>query len=159
KSPEVTPRRITHNEAEEIRPRWDADSRHIFFSVEVGNVSGPYSDVQPHLYRIDTEKPDIEGGKPEQWAKDFIGPVEHYEVVGTAAPGRPAREASEPFAEVLTTARQGTEVQLYSATKSTDSLHKLTTWPGTYGQFSTADHSPKIAFIYSNTTKPEEIYI
>jgi dipeptidyl aminopeptidase/acylaminoacyl peptidase len=157
-----TPRRITHNEAEEVRPRWDSDSRHIFFSVEVGDVSGPYRDLQPHLYRVDTEKPDIEGGKTEQWAKDFIGPIEHYENVGTDAFVRPASEASAPSASattVLATARAGTEVQLYSATKSTDSLHKLSTWPGTYGQFSTADHSPKIAFIYSSTTKPEEIYL
>ncbi len=140
----IQPRRITHNEAEEVRPRWDSDSRHIFFSVEVGDVSGPYRDVQPHLYRVDIEKPDIEGGKIEQWAKDFIGPVEHY---------------VEANNTVLATARAGTEVQLYSATKPTDSLHKLSTWAGTYGQFSTADHSPKIAFIYSGTTKPEEIYL
>jgi acylaminoacyl-peptidase len=140
----IQPCRITHNEAEEVRPRWDSDSRHIFFSVEVGNVSGPYRDVQPHLYRVDIEKPDIEGGKIEQWAKDFIGPVEHY---------------VEANNTVLATARAGTEVQLYSAAKPSDSLHKLSTWPGTYGQFSTADHSPKIAFIYSSTTKPEEVYL
>jgi dipeptidyl aminopeptidase/acylaminoacyl peptidase len=139
-----TPRRITHNEAEEVRPHWDADSRHIFFSVEVGDVSGPYRDLQPHLYRIDIDKPDIEGGKPEQWAKDFIGPIEHY---------------VETNNTILAAARAGTEVQLYSATKATDQLHKLSTWPGTYGQFSAAGHSQKIAFIYSNTTKPEEIYI
>ncbi|MGH9494377.1 MAG: prolyl oligopeptidase family serine peptidase [Candidatus Sulfotelmatobacter sp.] len=140
----IQPRRITHNEAEEVRPRWDSDSRHIFFSVEVGDVSSPYRDLQPHLYRIDIEKPDIEGGKTEQWAKDFIGPVEHYVVAGD---------------HVLASARLGTEVQLYSASKPTDQLHKLSSWQGTYGQFSTADHSPKIAFIYSSTTKPEEIYL
>jgi dipeptidyl aminopeptidase/acylaminoacyl peptidase len=157
-----TPRRITHNEAEEVRPRWDTDSRHIFFSVEVGDVSGPYRDLQPHLYRVDTEKPDIEGGKTEQWAKDFIGPIEHYENVGTDAFVRPASAASAPSASattVLVAARAGTEVQLYSATKPTDSLHKLSSWPGTYGQFSVGDHSERIAFIYSSTTKPEEIYI
>jgi dipeptidyl aminopeptidase/acylaminoacyl peptidase len=141
---EVQPRRITHNEAEETRPRWDSDSRHIFFSVEVGDVSGPYRDLQPHLYRIDIEKPDIEGGKTEQWAKDFIGPVEHYVVAGD---------------HILASARQGTEVQLYSASKPADPLHKLSNWPGTYSQISAADHSPKIAFIYSSTTKPEEIYL
>ena len=80
----IQPRRITHNEAEEVRLRWDSDSRHIFFIVEVGDVSGPYRDLQPHLYRVDIEKPDIEGGKIEQWGKDFIGPVEHYAVTATA---------------------------------------------------------------------------
>src|SRR5260370_5732733 len=44
------PRRITKNEAFEVQPHWANDSRHIFFSVEVGAVSGPYRDLQPHIY-------------------------------------------------------------------------------------------------------------
>ena len=35
------PIRITHNQAAEIRPRWANDSRHIFFSVEVGRRLRP----------------------------------------------------------------------------------------------------------------------
>src|SRR5579871_6712158 len=34
------PRRVTHNEAVETHPRWSNDGRHIFFTVEIGNVSG-----------------------------------------------------------------------------------------------------------------------
>src|ERR1035441_9892037 len=60
------PRRVTTNQAVEVRPRWASDSRHIFFSVEVGDVSGPYRDLQPHLYWVDTES-----GAIEQWSKDF----------------------------------------------------------------------------------------
>jgi len=53
-------RQLTHNQAVEVRPRWADDSRHIFFSVEVGDVTGPYRDLQPHLYWVDCETGSIE---------------------------------------------------------------------------------------------------
>ena len=133
------PRRITKNEAYEVRPRWANDSRHVFFSVEVGDVSGPYRDLQPHLYWVN-----IDDGKIEQWSKDFIGPVEHY--------------ADTAF-NVLTAARLGTEVQLYDAAKPSDKLHRLTNWPGTYAKISATPHSPRVAFVYSSLGKPDEVYL
>jgi dipeptidyl aminopeptidase/acylaminoacyl peptidase len=135
----VTPHRVTTNQAAEGRPRWAADSHHIFFTVEVGDVTGPYRDLQPHLYWVDTQD-----GKIEQWAKNFIGPVEHYAVAGE---------------KILASARIGTEVQLYSTTKPSESLHPLTASPGTYATIAAAAHSPKIAFLYSNLGKPEEVYL
>jgi len=135
----VEPRRITHNQGAETRPRWAADSRHIFFTVEVGDVSGPYRDLQPHLYTVD-----IEDGKIEQWAKDFIGPIERYSVAGNS---------------VLVSARTGTEVQMYSAAKPADSLDRISGWPGTYSTVSVAAHSPKIVFVYTSLSKPEEVYL
>ena len=67
------PLRITTNQAIEVRPRWASDSRHIFFSVEVGDPFGPYRDLQPHLYWVDTADK-----KVEQWAKDFTGQIVSY---------------------------------------------------------------------------------
>ncbi len=139
KSALIEPHRLTKNQAVEAHPRWANDSRHIFFVVELGDVTGPYRDLQPHLYSVNTDD-----GKIEQWSKDFIGPVEHYAVAGE---------------KILASARIGTEVQLYSATKPSESLHPLTASPGTYSTISAATHSPKIAFIYSNLGKPEEIYL
>ena len=52
---EAQPHRITKNTAVETHPRWANDSRHIIFTVEIGDVSGPYRDLQPHLYWVDTE--------------------------------------------------------------------------------------------------------
>ncbi|MGA9390334.1 MAG: hypothetical protein WBV69_07805, partial [Candidatus Sulfotelmatobacter sp.] len=100
-----TPLQLTHNQAQEEKLHWANDSRHIFFSVQVGNVNGPYRDLQPHLYWVESEKLDTEKidtgkldsektateksenekpgrgtGTVEQWSKDFIGPVEHYTV-------------------------------------------------------------------------------
>jgi dipeptidyl aminopeptidase/acylaminoacyl peptidase len=131
--------RVTTNTAVETRPHWATDSRHIFFTVEIGDVSGSYRDLQPHLYWVDTES-----GKVEQWAKDFTGPIDHYVIAND---------------NILASARLGTEVQIYSAAKPSDPLHKVTTWPGTYSTTSVAKNSGKVAFIYSSRGKPEEVYL
>ena len=133
------PRRITHNQGEEVRPRWANDSRHIFFFITVGDASGPYRDLQPHLYWVDTDD-----GKIEQWDKSFVGSVEHYSALANS---------------VVAAARLGTEVQMYDATKPSDKLHRLTNTPGTYAQFSAASHSTRLAFVYSSLGKPAEIYL
>jgi dipeptidyl aminopeptidase/acylaminoacyl peptidase len=137
------PRQLTHNQAVETKLHWSPDSRHILFTVEVGDVSGPYRDLQPHLYSVDAESPDT---KPtvEQWSKTFFGSIDHYAITAS---------------EVLTAARLGTEVQFYSATKPADELHQLSTWPGTYEQIAAAQHSPKLAFIFTALGKPPEVYL
>jgi dipeptidyl aminopeptidase/acylaminoacyl peptidase len=138
-SPSQTPRQLTHNQAAEDKIRWANDGRHVFFSVEVGDVAGPYRDLQPHLYWVDSES-----GVVEQWSKDFIGPVERYAVAAD---------------NVLTSARTGTEVSIYSVAQPSQSLHKLNGWDGTYEILSTAEHSSGIAFIYSSLQKPAEVYL
>jgi dipeptidyl aminopeptidase/acylaminoacyl peptidase len=135
----VQPRRITHNQAVEGQLRWARDSRHIFFTVESGDISGPYRDLQPHLYWVDTET-----GAVEQWAKDFIGSVDHYAVGADS---------------VLTSARAGTEAPMYSVGKPAESLRRVSGWPGTYEQIAMAAHSPRSAFVYSSLGKPAEIYL
>jgi dipeptidyl aminopeptidase/acylaminoacyl peptidase len=135
----IQPHRVTNNQAVETQPRWANDSRHIFFTIDVGDPTGPYRDLQPHLYWVD-----VETGKVEQWSKDFVGPIDRYAIAGD---------------RVLTSARIGTEVQMYSVDKPSESLHQLSRWPGTYARISVAAHSPRLAFIYSALDKPEEIYL
>lgn len=135
----VEPVRVTHNTAVETHPRWAGDSRHIFFSNDVGDPLGPYRDLQPHLYWVDTET-----GKTEQWDKNFIGSVEAHAVSQNT---------------VLTSSRLGTEVQIYSAGSPSDSFRKIADWPGTYEDISASEHSPRVAFIYSSLQKPEEVYL
>jgi dipeptidyl aminopeptidase/acylaminoacyl peptidase len=133
------PVRLTQNQAVETNPAWAGDPSHIFFTVEVGDVSGPYRDLQPHLYWVD-----ILNKKIEQWGKDFTGCIERFAASGTS---------------ILASARLGTEVQIYSAAKPSDALRRISNWPGTYSQISTAAHSSKIAFLYSSLGKPEEVYL
>jgi dipeptidyl aminopeptidase/acylaminoacyl peptidase len=137
--PSTQPKQLTHNQALENNLHWANDSRHLFFTVEVGDVAGPYRDLQPHLYWVDSENAAV-----ELWNKDFIGPVEHYAIAGD---------------NVLTSARVGTEVQIYSASRASDSRRPVAHWNGTYATISAATHSPRIAFIHSSLEKPEEIYL
>ena len=134
-----TPRQLTHNQAQEVRLRWANDSRHVLFSVEVGDVTGPYRDLQPHLYWVDSGT-----GAVEQWSKDFIGPVEHYSITAN---------------NVLASARLGTEVAMYSVAQPGQSLHKLNGWEGSYETLSTAANTSRIAFVYSSLQKPAEVYL
>ena len=133
------PRRITNNQGVESQLRWANDTRHILFTVEVGDVSGPYRDLQPHLYWVD-----VDSGAIEQWGKDFIGPVGNYSVAGNS---------------VLACARTGTEVQMYSSSRPGESLHRLNGWQGTYQDISSALQSPRTAFVYSSLGKPSEVYL
>jgi len=132
------PRRVTHNQAVEDKLRWASDSRHIFFSVEVGDVSGPYRDIQPHLYWVD-----VASGVIEQWSRDFTGSTEHFAVAADS---------------VLASARLGTDVQMYTATQPAQSLKKLNGWSGTYENISVSPRSPHVAFIYSSLQRPAEVY-
>ena len=133
------PRRLTHNQAVEVGPRWANDNRHVFFRVEGGDVTGPYRDLQHHLYWVDGET-----GAVEQWGKDFPGSTEHYAVTADSA---------------LAAARLGTEVPVYSAAQPSQSSRKVSGWQGTYETLSTAAHSPRIAFVYSSLQKPTEVYL
>jgi dipeptidyl aminopeptidase/acylaminoacyl peptidase len=132
-------RQLTHNQAVEVSLRWANDSRHLFFRVEGGDVTGPYRDLQHHLYWVDSET-----GAVEQWGKDFPGSTEHY-AVGAEGP--------------LATARLGTEVPIYSAAQPGQPLRKLNVWEGTYETLSSAAYSPRIAFVYSSLQKPTEVYL
>ena len=135
----IQPRRITHNQAEEVRLRWANDSRHVLFSVEVGDVFGPYRDLQPHLYWVDTVSE-----KVEQWAKDFTGQIVSFE---------PSTDG------VVLTARLGTEVHVYTAADPVDSLHSILGQKGTYERLSTGPHTQRVAFQYSSLTQPTEVFL
>jgi dipeptidyl aminopeptidase/acylaminoacyl peptidase len=133
----ATPRRITKNEAQEDHIHWARDNRHIFFTVQVGDIAGPYRDLQPHLYWVDSQS-----GAVEQWDKAFNGSVEHYAVGAN---------------NVLTSARLGTEVQIYAA-DTPQASRLVTDWPGTFEAVSAARNGHNLAFVYSSLTKPTEVY-
>ena len=137
--PASVPRRVTHNEAVEKNLIWSNDSRSILFTIDVGDVSGPYRDLQPHLYSVN-----VENGSVEQWGKDFVGPVDQYGVAEQS---------------VLAAARSGTEVQLYSASKGSDHFRRISNWQGTYASISVQPHASRIAFVYSSLGKPAEVYL
>jgi dipeptidyl aminopeptidase/acylaminoacyl peptidase len=133
------PRQITHNQAEEQYLRWAKDSKHLFFQVQYGSVEGKYKDTQIRLYWVDADT-----GETQRWAGDFDGAVYEYAVVSDG---------------VLGAGRVGTEQQLYSAAKPSAPFFQAAGWSGTYEKIDTAEHSPRIAFVYSALDKPNEVYV
>ena len=134
------PRQLTHNEAVEESIHWAADSKHVFFMVDVGSVEGKYKDVQKRLYWIDADT-----GETRRWAGDFGGAVNAYAV--------------NPDGSVLAAGRTGTEVQIYSQQASTGGFSKKDGWPGTYDRLAGAANSPRLALVYSSLDKPTEVYL
>jgi dipeptidyl aminopeptidase/acylaminoacyl peptidase len=139
-SPDRAPRQITHNEAVEQDIHWAGDGHHIFFQVDVGSVEGKYRDTQTPLYWVDSQTAEV-----QRWASDFGGPVTRYSVT--------------PEGAVLASGRIGTEVQIYSQANPSTSFIRHTGWPGSYGVVTTAEHAPRIAFVYSALEKPIEVYL
>ena len=138
-SPDVPPRQLTHNEAVEQSIDWARDSRHIFFQVDVGSVEGKYEDTRTRLYWVDADT-----GSVKRWADDFGGPVTHYAV---SADG------------VLANGLLGTEVQIYSQSEPAGAFSKHAGSSGTYELIATAEHSPRVAFVYSALDRPAEVYV
>jgi dipeptidyl aminopeptidase/acylaminoacyl peptidase len=139
-SPAVPPHAVTHNEAVEQDIHWAPDSKHIFFSVEVGSVEGKYMDTQNRLYWVDADT-----GATERWAKTFPGAVLQYSVA--------------PAGGVIATGCLGTEVQLYFEASPRSAFEKQAGWAGTYEFVHSAQHSRQIAFLYSSLERPGEVYL
>jgi dipeptidyl aminopeptidase/acylaminoacyl peptidase len=140
--------RLTHNEAAELNPEWAADNRHLFFQVNLGSLERKYEDPQPRLYWIDTgstsdkKRDEV---KPERWFAGYPGEIVRYTPL--------------PDGSVLATGRLGTEVQIVTQANPKAAIMKRDGWAGTYESPSAAAQASRIAFAYSSTTKPTEIYV
>jgi dipeptidyl aminopeptidase/acylaminoacyl peptidase len=147
---EATPIRLTSNEAVELNLEWSPDNRHLFFQVNLGSLERKYEDPQPRLYWIDAG--DTSDKRPEKrevqrWFADFPGEVVHYTPL--------------PDGSVLCACRIGTEVQLVAQANPKAPLVKREGWPGAYEipDAASQSQSTRIAFAYSATVRPTEVYI
>lgn len=139
-APDRPPHQITHNEALEEHVHWAQDNAHIFFEVELGSVEGKYKDTQNRIYWVDAE-----AGETQRWAQDFDGSVQGYCIL--------------PDGDIAAVGRVGTEVQTYMQKAATTPFAKQNGWPGTYESIACANHSPRLAFVYSSLDKPAEVYL
>jgi len=137
---DVSPTRLTHNEAVEANLEWAADNRHLFFQTELGSAEGKYVDPQPRLYWVDSAS-----GEIQRWFASHNGHVVRYTPM--------------PDGSVLCAWRMGTEVQLQSQANPKAAIVKREGWPGTYEIPASNPQSQRIAFLFSTTEKPTEIYI
>jgi len=144
------PIRLTHNEAVELNLEWAPDNRHLFFQINLGSLERKYEDPQPRLYWIDAaDTPASMSDKREvqRWFADYPGEVVRY---------TPLSDGS-----VLCACRIGTEVQLVSQANPKAAIVKREGWAGTYEVPAAASQSQssRIAFVFSATERPTEVYI
>ena len=123
--PAGTPRLLSHTNAVYERVRWAPDSSHLLFYVELGSAEGPYRDVQPRVYWIDTQS-----GAIERWASHFNGAINDYVVL--------------PNGSLFAAGRLGTEVGPYVQSSTGADFSTQDSWPGTYEHLATARRSPRV---------------
>jgi dipeptidyl aminopeptidase/acylaminoacyl peptidase len=151
---EFTPIRLTHNEAVELNLEWAPDNRHLLFQVNLGSLEQKYEDPQPRLYWVDAGdvRPDTTGSMPDkpEVQRWFAG-----------YPGEVVRYVPLPDGSVLCSCRRGTEVQLVSQANPRAVVVEREGWPGTYEIPAVAAQlqSTRIAFVYSATERPTEVYL
>lgn len=143
-APESAPIRLTHNEAVELNLDWAPDNRHLFFQVNLGSLERKYEDPQPRLYWVDagvtSDKREV-----QRWFAEYPGEVVRYTPL--------------PDGSVLCACRMGTEVQLVSQANPIAAIVKREGWAGTYEAPAAASQSSRLAFAYSATERPTEVYI
>jgi dipeptidyl aminopeptidase/acylaminoacyl peptidase len=120
--------------------RWARDGRQIFFSFTNGSVEGRYQDTQPRIYSAA-----VDGNSLTWWAAKYQGAVASY--------------ASPAEGGLVAAGRMGTEVQIYSQISPASDFTRRPGWPGTYERISAAEHSSRMAFVYSSLQKPPEVYL
>lgn len=135
------PQPLVRREALIDNMRWAADSRSIFFSFTNGSVEGHYRDTQPRIYSADASSPN----SLTRWAAKFPGALASY---------APAAEGGLIAAGLL-----GTEAHIYSQEATATDFTLRPGWPGTYEHMSAAEHSSRLAFVYSSLQKPTEVYL
>jgi dipeptidyl aminopeptidase/acylaminoacyl peptidase len=143
---EATPIRLTRNKAVELNLDWAPDNRHVFFQTSLGSVEQKYEDPQPRLYWVDAS--DASDKKVAQrWFADYPGEVIRYTPL--------------PDGSVLCACRTGTEVQFVSQANPKANIVKREGWAGTYESPAAASQpqSSRLAFAYSATERPTEVYI
>jgi len=129
---------------------WASDSRHVLFTYEASTPEGPYEqETQTRLYWVDRS-----GDKAVRWASGFSGEI------GV----RYTQDSGGDFAviqdgSVLVAGRLGTDVQPYTQSSADAEFVKQPGWNGTYEMFSAAQHSSRVAFVYSSLQHPREVYM
>jgi dipeptidyl aminopeptidase/acylaminoacyl peptidase len=154
---EATPIRLTHNEAVELNLEWAPDNRHLFFQINLGSLERKYEDPQPRLYWVDTA-----AALPGNMSGNASGNTSKIEVRRWFAdyPGEVVRYTPLPDGSVLCACRVGTEVQLATQANPKAAIVKREGWAGTYEiPAASQSQSTRLAFAYSATERPTEVYI
>ena len=133
------PRRVTRNQVSEGSLHWSPDSRRLFFSVH-GDLNAGYQQIQRRIYSMD-----IASGETQRWGADGVGSLSDHDIASDGS--------------LVASVTRGTQVQLFRLKSFDSKLTPITNWPGTFGDFSLAKNSSRVAFVYSSLEHPPEVYL
>ncbi len=133
------PRRLTRNQLSEGSLHWSPDGRRLFFSVH-GDLNAGYQQIQRRIYSMD-----VASGEIQRWGADSGGSLSDHDVASDGS--------------LVASVTRGTQVQLFRLKSFDGKLTPITNWPGTFGTFSLAKDSSRVAFVYSSLEHPPEVYL
>jgi dipeptidyl aminopeptidase/acylaminoacyl peptidase len=132
-------RRLTQNHLSEGSLHWSNDGHHLYFSVH-GDVNESYQQIQRRVYSID-----VSSGTIQRWGSDSVGSLSDDDIASDGS--------------MVASVTRGTQVQLFRVKSADGKLFAVTNWPGTFGDFSLARNSSRVAFVYSSLQHPTEVYV
>ncbi|UJR20626.1 hypothetical protein I4U23_023751 [Adineta vaga] len=132
--------RLTFNENMERNLQLSADNKYLLFQSSTIN----YSSRKMNNTQVTLSALNLNNGQVTRLAQDFHGSIDDYT---TTADGI-----------IYILGQLGTEVQIYSLQSLSDDLTQHIGWNGSYGSI-TVSNQHSIAFVYSSTEKPMEVYL
>ncbi|CAF2784930.1 unnamed protein product [Rotaria sp. Silwood2] len=133
--------KLTDNEAFEFELQLSIDGRHLLFqSFNVNSKKGTFTNAQNGLYSLN-----LINGQITRLAEKFSGSIIRYTV--------------KPDSGVYILGQLGTEVHVYTQQSPTEELIHHNGWNGTYESIVSSHNNGLIAFVYSSSGKPMEVYL
>jgi dipeptidyl aminopeptidase/acylaminoacyl peptidase len=132
--------RLTNNGGLENELEVSNDGKYIVFKFSpLSSNREPFNYSQTHLYSLN-----LIDGQITRLAQNFNGSINEYIIRSDGG--------------VYILGQLGTEVQIYSQRSLSDDLIQHFGWNGTYESI-TLSNQHSIAFVYSSTEKPMEVYL
>ncbi|CAF4201432.1 unnamed protein product, partial [Adineta steineri] len=136
-----SPVRLTHNEGLETELQLSKDGKYVLFTLTVlSSNTTKGKDSQERLYAMN-----LIDGQTTRLAQSFTGSINQYTITSHGS--------------LYILGQLGTEVQIYSQESLSSDLILHSGWNGTYESITVSNQNNFIAFIYSSTQNPMEIYI
>ncbi|CAF1003011.1 unnamed protein product [Adineta steineri] len=137
----LLPIRLTDDEAIQSDLKLSIDGTHVLFlSRSLGSGRKKYNDTQARLYSMN-----LIDGQTTPLAQSFYGNINTYAITSHGS--------------LYILGQLGTEVQVYSQESLSSDLILHSGWNGTYESITVSSQNNFIAFIYSSTQNPMEVYI
>jgi dipeptidyl aminopeptidase/acylaminoacyl peptidase len=132
--------KLTNNEAYEMELQLSIDNRHILFrKFTLSSNKGKFNNTQYRLYSLNLSNRQI-----TRLGENFPGSISGF--------------TAKHDSGVYILGQLGTRVQIYTQRSPTEDLIYHNGWNGTYESIISSRYDGAIAFVYSSSEKPMEVY-